>query len=121
MPETSLTDVLRSLQRPAMTVNAQPVIQNADGTISSESTTTRGFDDRFVNLPTILDGRRISEEEAVAVFLAGARGADVPSFPSLTEALAEAERRSATGGAIGNKPLIPSRQHQLNVAQAPFR
>lgn len=119
MPESDLTAVLRSLQRPAMTINAQPFIQNDDGTFSSESTVTKGFDDRFVNLPTILDGRRGMEEEAVRRFLAG--GEDVPSFPSLKEALAEAERRSATGGAIGNKPLIPSRQHQLNLAQAPFR
>ena len=47
------------------------VIQNPDGTTSSERTITVGIDGKYYNIPSLVDGVQLSEGEAVRRFKAG--------------------------------------------------
>ena len=50
-------------------LNNRPVKRNADGSISTEYSTTVGFDDRVELLPTIIGGKEVSEEDAIQHYL----------------------------------------------------
>jgi len=70
-------------------------IQNEDGSFSTEETTTVEIDGRWVNVPTIWDGKRLNEDAAVDRARAEiARGAIFPNYDTLKDAEAGARRRS---------------------------
>lgn len=70
----------------------RPEVFNKDGTISTESTITVGWDDRYYNIPTIINGKRVSHEEAKVA--AEKNLAQYPSFPTMEEATRQAAIRS---------------------------
>ena len=71
----------------------RPQINNADGTVSTEETITSQIDGTYFNIPTIFNGERHSEEEAVAAFQRGENPA-VGAFQELRAAEAAAEART---------------------------
>ena len=44
-----------------------PEVKNPDGTVSNVKTTVVGFDDGFYVLPTMRDGKQMTEKEAIDV------------------------------------------------------
>lgn len=50
-------------------LNHRKVVHNPDGSISTELSTTVGFDDGVYLLPTVIDGKIVSEDEAIDYFL----------------------------------------------------
>lgn len=92
-----------------------PVIRNPDGSISTEKTITVGFDDRFYNIPTIVGGKQLSEEEAISAYRSGKSKAS-GSFSSIPEAVSAAKARSFAGGALsvlGSQPVSPDQLPNL--------
>lgn len=91
------------------------ILQNPDGTTSSESTI--GVSVRELNngretlIPTIVGGRRLSQDEAIRSAIQS--GLTFPSFDSVEEANRFAQQRSARGGAAtqgflgGSPPVNP--------------
>src|SRR3989304_5496773 len=71
----------------------RPRLKNKDGSFSTEETITIDQDGKFYNIPTIVNGQRISEDEAVRLFQAGINKA-VGEFPTLEEAKRRAAARS---------------------------
>lgn len=82
---------------------SRPKIQNGDGSFSTERTITIGADEggreRFFNIPTIVGGRQLTDDEAVAAWRAG-HNPDVGSFGSVAEAEAAARARSEEIGRV---------------------
>ena len=72
---------------------SRPMIGNADGSFSTEKTITVEIDGKFFNIPTIVNGKEVSEDEAVSLFRDGKNQA-VGSYNSIAEAEAAAEARS---------------------------
>ena len=77
----------------------RPIIHNPDGTFSTEKTITVGFDDGFYNIPTIVNGKQVSKEEAIRLFKAG-KNKDVGKFKTEAEALAAARKRTKEIGKV---------------------
>ena len=50
-------------------LNHRKVVHNPDGSISTELSFTVGFDDKVYLLPTVIDGKIVSEDEAIEHFL----------------------------------------------------
>jgi hypothetical protein len=50
-------------------LNNRPVVKNPDGSISTERSITVGFDDGVYLLPTVVNGKIVSEKEAINHFL----------------------------------------------------
>lgn len=74
---------------------SRPYVYNDDGSRSTE--TTRGFnlDGREYNIPTIVNGQRVSDEEAIAHAREQmAQGWEYPNFDTIEEAEEAAQRRS---------------------------
>lgn len=70
---------------------SRPRLDNRDGTFSTEETTTFdasevGLPSEIVTIPTIVNGRRVSEDEAKAAFAAGLNPAVQRGFASFDEA-----------------------------------
>ncbi len=81
-------------------------IRNADGSISTESTITIEADGRHVVLPTIMNGKRVSEDQAVAAWRKGTNQA-VGVFGTAGEADKFARARTARlSSELVPKPLI---------------
>ena len=49
-------------------LNKRKVLKNPDGSISTESSISVSFDEGVFNIPTVIDGKRYSEEEAIEHF-----------------------------------------------------
>jgi len=77
----------------------RPILQNGDGTFSTEQTITIGADGRFFNIPTIVNGQRLSEDQAIALWRAGQNDA-VGEFATEDEALASARARTERIGRL---------------------
>ncbi|MDR7192706.1 hypothetical protein [Luteimonas terrae] len=81
---------------------SRPIIENGDGSFSTERTITASFDEGgrevFYNIPTIVNGRDVGEDEAIRLYRAG-QNSPVGQFGSLGEAESAAVRRS---NEIGN-------------------
>ncbi len=75
----------------------RPRLQNPDGTFSTEETATEMFStpdgDRYLNFPTIVNGTRLSLDDAI---MALQTGSSVPTgnYQSLDEALRAAQSRT---------------------------
>ena len=72
-------------------------VLNPDGTFSSERTITVGLDNKFYNIPTLINGIQKTEDEAVELFRAGKIKA-VGMANTLEEAVKLAGERSKTLG-----------------------
>jgi len=74
---------------------ARPILLNPDGSFSTEETITVGFGDRYFNIPTIWNGKRVDEKDAIARALESLRAGGIfPNFPTLGEAEAAAVART---------------------------
>ncbi len=74
---------------------ARPLLRNTDGSVSTEETITIEADGRFYIIPTIVDGRRLSPEQAQDAWFAGINPEVRPPFNSQQEADAYARYRSS--------------------------
>ncbi|SEG65064.1 hypothetical protein [Bosea lathyri] len=75
----------------------RPVLNNADGSISTERTTTERFntsgDRPWLNVPTIVDGQELGLDEAIRAVTEG-RNAPVGQFKTLPDAERAGQDRS---------------------------
>ena len=104
-PRFSLTG--QRLDTPAQSAGRQ-VVQNEDGTVSTERSITvtdeRINDGRPTNIPSMFDGKQVSEEEAIKrIVEAGGKdpetGRDLPAFETIESAVDAARQRSDNLGA----------------------
>lgn len=79
-----------------------PVINNPDGTISTERTATFEVDGRHIVLPTIVNGQQLTSDQAFKLWQDGKHRA-VGVFQSAEEADEFARQRSAAGGALQDR------------------
>ena len=77
----------------------RPRLDNPDGSFSTERTITIEADGGYFNIPTIVDGQTLSEEDAIAAWRAG-RNPEVGRAATLDEAVAMAEARSSRIGRV---------------------
>lgn len=49
-------------------IDNRPVLKNEDGSVSTESSISIGTDEGEVLIPTIIDGKRVSEKRAIAIY-----------------------------------------------------
>lgn len=68
-------------------------VANADGSVSTERTITVSFDDGVFNIPTIVGGKQLSEEDAISAFKSGKSQA-TGKFATVDEAVAAAKART---------------------------
>lgn len=83
--------------RPDKTAEGRPILYNPDGTISTEEIITVSFDDGHFNIPTIINGKRVSEEQAIEAFKKGENKA-TGRFDTQAEAEKAAQERTAMLG-----------------------
>lgn len=74
-------------------LTGKPIVQNSDGSVSTERTITVGIDDKFYNIPTIVNGKQVDNPTAVSMYKAGLNPA-VGSFDTMGEAETAAKARS---------------------------
>ena len=75
----------------------KPVIQNADGTISTERTITiTDVNGQYVNIPTVINGRQLSNESAAKAYQRGKNPPVGGPFTTLEQAVTSAKERSAS-------------------------
>ncbi|MCA0276236.1 MAG: hypothetical protein LCH86_09540 [Proteobacteria bacterium] len=78
---------------------SRPRVENADGSFSTERTIGIEMDGRFFNIPTIVNGKQLSEDDAIATFQRGDNPA-VGEFGSQEEADRAASARSERIGQV---------------------
>lgn len=78
---------------------SRPMIDNPDGSFSTERTITIEADGAFYNIPTIVNGEMLTEEEAIRLWEEG-QNPEVGAFSSEEEALRAARARSARTGQV---------------------
>lgn len=78
-------------------ITGKPFLQNEDGSFSTEETTTIQEGGRWINIPTIVNGERLSEDAAVDLYRKG-ENPSVGEYDTLIEAEAYAKERSALLG-----------------------
>lgn len=78
---------------------SRPRVENADGSFSTERTIGIEMDGRFFNIPTIVNGKQLSEDDAIAAFQRGDNPA-VGEFGSQEEADRAASARSERIGQV---------------------
>jgi hypothetical protein len=83
---------------------ARPIINNADGTFSTERTTTFEANGKHYVIPTIIDGKQVSDDDAWELFKSGKNQA-VGMFDSADEANNYAVKRSQEIGRVRSKGL----------------
>lgn len=112
---------------PAGTIDRRrPIIENADGSFSTERTITIESDGKHLLIPTIVGGKALSEEQAIAAWRAGTNKA-VGTYNSAEEAEAAAVKRSEEIGRVREgdrrKPIRNSARrtaeqvHQANIVE----
>lgn len=82
----------------------RPILENEDGSFSTEETTTLQdpLTQKWINIPTIVNGKRHSEEEALDLYMQGINKA-VGRFDTLEEAVSSAEQRTMDIGKVRQK------------------
>lgn len=80
-------------EAPLPTQTGKPIVQNPDGSVSTERTITVEADGRHYLIPTIIDGKEVSKDEAIRQWRAGKNKA-VGIYSSAQEAESAAEKRS---------------------------
>ena len=71
----------------------KPMLKNEDGTVSTEETITELVGGRWHNIPTIINGQRVSPEQAISALEAG-KHKSVGDYATVQEAVAAARARS---------------------------
>jgi hypothetical protein len=104
---------------------ARPAIQNADGTFSTERTITVESDGKHYLIPTIVDGKQRSNDEAIALWRGG-KNASVGTFDSNAQAEAAAVARSQEigrrrGGDTGAAPGLTGGDAAAAAASQPIK
>ncbi len=93
----------------------QPIIDNGDGTFSTERSITvqdpRLNNGQWTNVPSLWDGQQLSQDEAIQ--RAAASGQQFKGFPTLEAALQSARSRSQEMGGHAEQALDPERQEQV--------
>ena len=98
---------------------SRPRVQNQDGSFSTEKSITVGFGNQFVNIPTIINGKEVSEEAAIRHALKTKENLGV--FNSQEEAVQAAEARTkeigrVRGGETGFGQFRPkTAEQQTNI------
>lgn len=93
---------------------SRPKINNADGSFSTERTIGIEMDGKYYNIPTIVNGKQLTEDQAVAAFQSG-QNQPVGVFNNQAEADAAAQSRSnrigqVRGGGQAPQPQMPQQQ-----------
>ena len=87
-------------------MEGRPVLENEDGSVSTEETVTVEIDGKFYNIPTIVGGKRVGEEAAILLWKGG-DNPEVGVFGSLGEAVKAAKERSdRLGGLISRSVRV---------------
>ena len=82
---------------------SRPILENPDGTFSTEETATRQDDNgKWVVFPTIVNGKRMNEDNAWNMYTVGKNKA-VGTFDSLEESESYARKRSEEIGRVREK------------------
>jgi hypothetical protein len=81
------------------TTEGRTKIRNADQTVSSELSATVGFDEGYVNIPTMFRGKKFSVNEAIEImkknkFVDPDTGRKLPFFNTEDEAIQAAQKRT---------------------------
>lgn len=88
----------------------KPILANADGSVSTERTITVESDGKYAVIPTIVDGKRMSDADATELYKAGTNP-PVGEYGTQAEADTAASNRSASFGtdadiAQGKEPFF---------------
>lgn len=86
----------------------KPILRNPDGSWSTESTATFEFDGRHLVLPTIVDGKRYTPEQAAQLYREG-KNKPVGDFDTAEAANAYAEQRHLEEQALRSNPELATR------------
>ena len=62
---TTYKDTIGRYGKGNIDLNNRKVVQNEDGSISTEESITVTIDGRYWVIPTIIDGKRVSDQEAI--------------------------------------------------------
>ena len=97
----------------------KPIIKGFDKTFSTEKTITIGQDNKFFNIPTIINGKEISKEKAIKHFQE--TGENVGRFNTLDEAISSAKRRSERIGQLRGIDIsfLPEQAEDMNLSFLP--
>lgn len=106
----------------------RPRLSNPDGSFATEETTTFdaaevGLPSEIVTVPTIINGQRVSEDDAKAAFAAGMNPAVQRGFSSFDEANAGAQARTdsiAAARATNGERSFPSFYGEQPTPPMPF-
>ena len=78
--------------------SGRPIIANPDGSHSTERTTTIEVDGKWVNIPTMFDGKEVDPDEAFRIMSEnGFRDPETGKRPKLFSTMGEAEKSAALG------------------------
>lgn len=77
----------------------RPILDNPDGSFSTERTITIESNGKYFNIPTIVGGQQQSQEDAIRLWRSG-NNKEVGSFNTLEDAVSTAERRSSEIGKV---------------------
>ena len=106
-------------------LGGRQIVQNPDGSVSTERTATVGLDGKYYNVPTLFDGKQVSPDEAAArISAAGMKdpetGRDLIGYDTVDAAVEAAKARSADLGnrveAIKNKAREEARNSVVEMA-----
>jgi hypothetical protein len=92
-PRPKPTDIGASID------TTRPILDNPDGSFSTERTITIEADGKYFNIPTIVGGRQQSQEDAIRLWRSG-DNKEVGSFNTLEDAVSTAQRRSSEIGIV---------------------
>lgn len=108
----------------------RPVVNNEDGSVSTESTITIGIDDKYYNVPTVYNGIRYPEDTAAELAKMQLKnGVTFPNFKTEEEAISAAKARSsaigkarefAYGGRVGNPFTQSYSSEVISNTQNPY-
>jgi len=73
-------------------------IHNPDGSVSTEQSITVGTDRGYINLPTIIDGKRLTDQEAIKRALLTGKHSE--PYKTIEEAEKSAQERSDAIGRL---------------------
>ncbi len=112
------SDFLRGNDRGGAPIDtSRPIINNPDGSFSTERTITIEVDGRHIVLPTIIDGKQVAEEQAIQAWRQG-RNRAVGEFDTAREAEAYARQRSAEiGRARGADRAVIDRPARMTMTR----
>ena len=101
--------------------SGRPIIKNDDGTFSTERLSTIEVDGKFINIPTMFDGREVSLDEAFEImkendFRDPETGKRSKKFSTMEKAIKSAESESKGKDSVLNKAI---EQHQIERRDFP--